>query len=48
MAVIAAAIRGSSPAIGVALMAIVLIAALAATGYFIGRRYVNRRLNRRY
>jgi hypothetical protein len=46
MAVIAAPIRSSSPAIGV-LMVIVLIAALAAAAYFIGRMYVNRRLNRR-
>jgi uncharacterized protein YneF (UPF0154 family) len=49
MAVMAAGIRGSSPfPLSLTfLMVLVLLAALVATGYFIGREYVNRRLNRR-
>jgi len=48
MAVMVAAvgIRGSRPASLAILVAIVLVAALLATGYFIGREYINRRSSR--
>jgi Ni,Fe-hydrogenase I cytochrome b subunit len=38
--------RSSGPALGI-LVIILLVAALIATGYFIGRTYVDRRSNRR-
>lgn len=49
MAVIAApiAMRSTVPASLAILVVIVLLAALLAAGYFIGREYVNRRLNGR-
>jgi hypothetical protein len=46
MAVIAIALHSSRPA-SLSILAIVLLAALGAAGYFGGREYVNRRLNRR-
>jgi uncharacterized protein YneF (UPF0154 family) len=39
--------RSSEPASLAILMVIVLLAAVLAAGYFIGREYVNRRVNRR-
>ena len=49
MGVIAApiALQSSRPLSLAILMVIVLLAALGAAGYFIGREYVSRRLNRR-
>jgi hypothetical protein len=39
--------RSSGPASLAILMVIVLLAAVLAAGYFIGREYVNRRVNKR-
>jgi len=39
--------RSSEPASLAILMVIVLLAAVLAAGYFIGREYVSRRVNRR-
>jgi uncharacterized membrane protein len=49
MAIIAApiAIAQSRPAVPTILMVIVLVVVLVAAGYFVGREYVNRRVNRR-
>jgi uncharacterized protein YneF (UPF0154 family) len=47
MEVIAAPIRSSAPASLAILMVILFLTVVLAAGYFGGREYVNRRLNKR-